>query len=166
MFESINARAVSWSEIKFTANIGGGVALPVIDIKSVDHESKVDRGEQRGASGGRVIKRTTGAMTNTASAEFYRDGLRTLKKALVAAAIQALAVNDDCHVQLSVVPFDLIITHDWADDPEIYCIKLLGCHLDKDSGKHAEGTDAETVSVDLNPLKIVEVVGGVETVML
>jgi hypothetical protein len=166
MFETMNGRAVSWSELEATANIGGGIPLIQPDLKSCDHESKVDRGEKRGASGGRVVARTTGAVSNSASATWYRAGLRDFKKALSNAAVSAGHVNSDGHVQLSKVPFDLVITHSYEDDPEIYVVKLLGCHLDKDSGKHAEGTDAETIDVDLNPLRIVEIVNGIDTVLL
>jgi len=166
MFETLNGQAVSWAEVSVTINIDGGIPVPQVDIKSVDHESKVDRGEQRGASGGRILKRTTGQLTNSASATFYADGFRNLKAALIPAAVAALAVNSDGHVQLSKVRFDVVIIHDFVGDPQIYCTKLLGCHIDKDSGKNAEGTDAKMVDVDLNPLRIVEVVNGVETVLL
>lgn len=166
MFESINGRAVGWAELKGTINVAGGIALPTLDVKSITHESTVERGEKRGAGGGNVRGRTTGQLSNTASATFYRDGFRSLKKALAAAAALSGAVNLDGHVQLSKVTFDYVVTHDWVDDPEIYCIKLLGCHLDKESGKHEEGTDPETVDVDLNPLRIVEIVDGIETVLL
>lgn len=166
MFETLNGRAVSWAEIGITINVLGGVTAPTIDIKSIDHESTVDVGEQRGASGGQVIKQTTGQGSYSASATFYRDGMRDLKKALLAAATTAGFVNRRGQVQLSKVRFDVVITHDWEDDPEIYVVKLLGCRVTKDSGKHAEGTDPETVDIDLKPLSIVEIINGVETVLL
>lgn len=166
MLETLTGRAVSWAEISVVANVGGGVSLPTIDIKSINHESKVDIGEQRGASGGRVMKRTTGALTNTASAVFYRDGLRTLKKALMTAALISGSVNSEAHIQLSLVTFDIVVMHSWLDDPEIHCRKFVGCRLFKDGGKHEEGTEAETSDVDLNPLRIIDVVNGVDTVLL
>ena len=166
MFESINGRAVSWSELLATANIRGGIPLLQPDLKSCDHASKVERGEKRGTSGGRVVARTSGSLTNTASGTWYKAGLRDFKKSLASAAISGGFVNSDGHAQLSKVAFDIVITHSYDDDPEIYCTKLLGCHLDGDSGKHAEGNEAETVDVELNPLQIVEVVNGIETVLL
>lgn len=166
MFESINGRAVSWSELLATTNIVGSIPFPQPDLKSCDHGSKVDQSDKRGASGGRVTARTTGALTNTATATWYRAGLRDFKKALTSAAMAAGHINSDGHVQLSKVKFDLVITHSYDDDPEIYCIKLLGCSLVGDSLKHAEGTEADTVDVELNPLHRVEVINGVDTVLL
>lgn len=164
MLSSLNGRAVSWAEIAVKVNISGGQSLPMIDIKSIDHESKVDRGEQRGASGGRVLKRTTGQLTNGASAVFYRDGAKALKRALMAVAPKDSAGRP----QISKVTFDINVLHTFEDDvdAEIHETRLKGCHYDKDGGKHAEGTDPETVDVDLNPLEITEVIDGVETVLL
>lgn len=167
MFETLNGRAVSWAEASISCNVAGGVAMQQIDIKSVTHESAVEVGIQRGVSGGRTIKRTTGQITNTGSVTFYRDGNRDFKKVLSAAALTAGYVNADGHVQLSLVRFDIIIVHSWLDDPEIYTRKLLYCRYLKDGSKSEEGTEAETVEVDVNPLRIVEVVNGtVETVLL
>lgn len=164
--ETLNGRAVSWSEIAIALNVQGGATINTIDIKSLDHETKVDRGEQRGASGGRVLKRTTGAISQTAAATFYKDGLRDLKKALVAAAEAAGFVDSQSRPQISKVTFDVVVKHAFEDDSEIYCVKLNKCHLDKDSQKHAEGTDPETSDVDLNPIEIVEVIDGKDTVLL
>lgn len=164
--ESLFGRAVSWSDVNIIANILGGIALGTVDIKSISHESVVSVGEQMGASGGRVLKRTTGSVKNTGSATYYRSGLRDLKRALVPVAQAAGYVNGLGQVQLGRVTFDHIIGYSWVDDPEIYLIKLLGCRLFKDSGKHEEGDDPNTVDIDINPLQIVDVIDGVDTVLL
>ena len=62
--------------------------------------------------------------------------------------------------------YDIIVIHSFVGDVKIYHKELLGCHLDKVSGKHAEGPDPDTVDIDLNPLRIVEVINGVRTVLL
>lgn len=165
-FETLNGDAVSWSELSAVTKIRGGIPLPQPDLKSCDHAAKVERGDKRGASGGRVVSRTTGSATNSGSASWYKAGLRDFKRALKNAALAAGYINSDGHVQLSKVAFDLVIMHSYEGDPEIYIIKLVGCHLDGDSGKHAEGNEAETVDVELNPLRIVEVIDGVDTVLL
>lgn len=162
---TLNENAVSWAEIDCTINIAGGQSVKGVDLKSVNYESKVERGVQRGP-GGKVKKRTTGQPTDSADAEFYRDGLRILKRAIVAACIAAGYVDSAGRPQLSKVTFDLVIKFAMDGDPEIYCTKLLGCHLDKTAFKHAEGTDADTVASDLNPIEIVEVIDGQDTVLL
>lgn len=164
--ETLNGRAVSWAEIKVTMNVLGGETINTIDIKSLDGSSKIDRGEQRGASGGHVRKKTTGALTTTGSATFYKDGMRELKKALLRACQIAGYIDSQGRAQLSKVTFDIVVKHDFEDDPEIYTKKWNECHLDGDSEKDDEGTDAKTVDVELNPREIVEVINGVDTVLL
>lgn len=162
MTPTLNGTAPSWAEIDTTFNVVGGETLQTIDYAAINWESAVTRGAQKGASGGRKKKRTSGELENSADCEFYRDGLRAFKKKLA-----AIAPKDEAgRPKLSQVTFDVIIKHSVADDPEIYIIKLLGCHLDKNAGKHAEGSDADKVSCDLNPLEIVEVIDGVDTVLL
>lgn len=159
---TLNGTAPSWAEIETTINVVGGETLQTVDYSAINWESKVTRGKQKGASGGRTRKRTKGEIENSADAEFYRDGLRTFKKKLA-----AVAPKDEAgRPMLSQVTFDVIIKHSVADDPEIYVVKLLGCHLDGNSGKHAEGPDADKVGVDLNPLEVVEVIDGQDTVLL
>ena len=71
------------------------------------------------------------------------------------------------NVQLSRVRFDIVIVHDWADIPEVlYAREYNGCQLFKDANKQEEGTDPETVEVDINPLEIIEIINGVRTVLL
>lgn len=159
---TLNGNAPSWAEIETTFNVVGGETVQTVDYAAINWESKVTRGAQKGASGGRTRKRTKGEIANSADAEFYRDGLRAFKKKLA-----AVAQKDEAgRPQLSTVTFDVIIKHSVADDPEIYVVKLLGCHLDGNTGKHAEGPDPDKVAVDLNPLEIVEVIDGEDTVLL
>lgn len=164
--EMIDGRAVSWAEVAILVNIAGGITLPIVGISSISSESKVERGEARGASGGRVIARTTGAVTNSGTATFYAFALESLKDAIASLALANGYVNADGHVQVSRVSFDIIVTHDWIDDAKIYVRKYLGCHLDSESVKDEEGTDAKKVDVDINPLRVVSVVNGKEIVLL
>lgn len=159
--ETLNGTAPSWAEVEITADVSGGGSFPDIDWKSVDVESKVDRGFQRGP-GGQVKQKTTGQPTDSASGSLYRSGLRQLKIALAAAAPQDAAGR----YQLSKVRFNIIIKHAYEDDAQIYCLKLLGCTLDKNAFKMAEGAEADTVDIDLNPMKVIEIIDGKETVLL
>lgn len=162
MLPTLNGVAPSWAEFEATANVNGGTSLTLGGLKSLTWESAIARGEQRGASGGRVIKRTTGAKTDTASCEFYQDGLRELQRQLVAVAPKDSAGRP----MLSKVSFDIVVKHAVDTDADIFVTKILGCHLDKLSGNHAEGTDPNVIGVDLNPIEIVEVIDGQDTVLL
>lgn len=162
MLPSLNSVTPSWTEINATANISGGTALALPDLKSINWESSIARGEQRGASGGRVVKRSSGAKTDTASWEMYQGGLRDIKRQLMAVAPKDSAGRP----MLSKVSFDIVIKWSVDDDADIFIVKLLGCHLDKDSGSASEGTDPNVISTDLNPIEIVEVIDGQDTVLL
>ncbi len=159
--ETLNETAVSWSEIEATVNVDGGGSFPDLDWKSIDHEDKLDRTFQRG-QGGRIKRKTTGMVTPGASGSLYRSGLRELLRALVAIAPQ----NAEGEYQVSKVRFTLVIKHAYDGDPSIYLVELQNCSLDKKAFKHAEGADADTVDVDLNPTKIVEIIDGKRLVLL
>lgn len=158
----LNGVAPSWSETRCSAHVDGGASIDIaVDWKAINWESKVERGEQRGASGGRILKRTTGQVSNTADAELYASGFREL-----VAALAAVAPKDSSgRPQVSKVSFDLQIQHAMSDS-DIYETQLRGCRLDKFGGKLAEGVEANMVSIDLNPIQIIEKVNGQEVVLL
>ena len=111
---------------------------------------------------GRPKAKTTGQPTSSASGSLYRPGYDSLATALVAVAPQDAAGR----YQLSKVRFDLVVNHSYPENSKIYTIKLLGCSLDKRGAKHGEGVEADVVDVDLNPMKIVEIIDGKEVVLL
>ena len=164
--QTFDGNAVSWNELSLLCAIDGGSILPIIDIKSIDTESSVDRGDQRGLSGGRIRKRTTGQLSNSASMSLYTEGLDALERSLVTAALASGFVNADGNVQLSRVLFNIISIYSFAGSPTIYHKELLGCHLNKDSAKAAEGPDPNLIDIELAPLQIVKVINGVRTVLL
>lgn len=162
--ETLNGRAVSWAECKVTVNVEGGESIPDIDLKDLDTESKVERGEQK--KGGRVVAVTTGEVSNAGSGTIYASGMEALYDVLVRAAIAANFVNDEGQVQVSKVKFNLVVKHDYKDDSAIRTKKLIDCHLDKDAEKYGEGTDASVVEIDFNPRQIIKVVNGRDVVLL
>lgn len=159
----LNGRAPSWADIGITLNITGGQTYKDIDIKSIKWSSKVERGEQRGASGGRVMKRTTGSVTNEGSCEFYKSGLRKLVKAIMAAPE---ARTRGSEVAVSLVTFDVVILHSVPGDDEIYHEVMYGCSLSSFESSMTEGNDAEVVAMDLAPIKCAWIVDGKEVVLL
>lgn len=159
--ETLNDAAVSWAECKAVANIDGGIDLPDIDWKSFDFEEKVERSWQR-SQGGRPKKKTTGQTTPAAKAQAYREGIKALKRGLMAVAPENAAGQK----QLSKVRFTLVITHSYEGDPDIYCIEIRDCTLDSNIFKLAEGNEADVVDIDLNPREVVEIIDGQEVVLL
>jgi hypothetical protein len=160
-YPTLNDYAPSWADIQTTFTVDGGSALDMIDYKGIKWSSSVEVGTQRGASGGRVMKRTTGAKTDEASATLYRSGLRKLIRALM-----AKGTTRGNQVAIGTVAFDILIQHSPPGDPEIYVEKLKGCRLLKIDRTMTEGVDAEEVEVDLNPIEVVQIIDGKEVVLL
>jgi hypothetical protein len=160
-YPSLNDIEPSWADIATTFTVYGGDILDMADIAALKWNDKVDVGERRGASGGRVMARTTGSLTSEASATLYRSGHRRLIKSLM-----AKAPTRGSQRLISLVGFDILIQHTPPGESEIYQVKLTGCRLLGRSLDMKEGNDADQVEVNLNPLSIVEIINGLEVVLL
>ncbi len=77
-YPSLNDVEPSWADIACTFTVYGGSLIDMADFAAIKFDSKVEVGEKRGASGGRVMARTTGSVKHTASADLYRGGHRRL----------------------------------------------------------------------------------------
>jgi hypothetical protein len=163
--ETLNGSAPSWANASITFDITGAASVEDVDMAGLTFEVTVERGEQRG-QGGRLKKHTDGQSTPTASMSLYQDGMRALKRGLMAAATAANLKDPAGRLQLAKVQFNIIVTHSMDGDPDIHTHKILGCKLAKDAMALAEGSDANKVECDLHPVQIVEIIDGVETVML
>jgi hypothetical protein len=158
----LNQVAPSWADIKTVININGGISFRDIDYKEIKWKSSVDVGEQRGASGGRVMKHTTGVLTDEGSAVYYKSGLRKL-----ITAIQSVAPVRGNQRLISLVTFDIIIQHTPPGDDDIYHEEMRGCSIKSLESSMVEGPDAETVALDLRPKSNVWVLAdGTEVVLL
>jgi hypothetical protein len=162
-FPSLNDIEPSWADIQTTFTVSGGVLIPMADIAAIKWSRKVEVGEKRGASGGRVMARTTGQGSQEASATLYRSGLRRLIKGLMAAPNVPTRGRQ---VIISLVSFQIMIQHTPPGETEIYKTKLKGCRFLGDADDMKEGNDADKVEVTLNPLEIVNIINGQEVVLL
>ena len=161
----LNGVAPSWADIIVRATPEGGALLDVKDIAAINTSCTVEVGEQRGASGGRVIRRTTGSVSYEASMTLYRSGYQKLLRNLMAAAEASNLVRGNQRT-IALVHFTVEIQHTPINDVEIYSRIVKGCRLLGDSFSDAEGTDAEQVEVTLNPIEIVNVIDGKEVAWL
>lgn len=152
-FPSVQEHEVSWADIAATFNVPGGQTIPLLDLEGVKWSAKVDVGESRGTSGGRVMKRTAGSETLEASASMTRSGWMTLLEAVEAAAVSAGAVRGD-RVIISAVSFDILIQHTPIGANRIYTVKLSGCRILGDSSDMKQGNEADMIELTLNPLEI------------
>jgi len=160
-YPSLNDIEPSWADIAVTATVSGGALLDMSDIAALKWSRKVEVGKRYGASGGRVMARTTGQGDQEASGSFYRSGMRKLIKGLM-----ELAPTRGNQVIISLVSFDLVIQHTPPGESEIYQVKIKGCRYLGDADDMKEGNDADKVELTLNPIEIVNIIGGKEVVLL
>lgn len=154
--------APSWADIIVKAKPNGGSLVELKDIAALNTGSSVEVGEQRGASGGRVMKRTTGAVSYEASITFYRDGYDRFIESLA-----ALAPVRGSQKVLSLVHFLIEVQHTPIGSDRIFQYRLKGCRIMGDTLNHAEGTDADQVEVPLSVIERAHVLpDGSEAVML
>jgi hypothetical protein len=160
-FPIVDGIACSWADIVTTVDVLGGGTLRDIDYKAINTGSTVEIGEQRGASGGRVIRRTSGSKKDEASGTWYRSGFRKLVKALI-----PYAPTRGNQVLISLVHFSLLVQHTPVGESEIYQVRMKGCRLLGRDYKWAEGNDADVVEVALHPVEVVDLIDGKEVVLL
>lgn len=155
----------SWADIAVNFAVSGGSLIEMADIAAIKTGSKVEVGERRGASGGRVMARTTGSSSYESSATLYRSGLRKLLRGLVSRA-KTLGYTRGNQVIISRVSFDIIIQHTPPGETEIYEQHIKGCRYLGKSDDMKEGNDADKIEITLNPIEIADIIDGQEVVLL
>lgn len=157
----LDGMAPSFADITVKAKPNGAALIDMVDIAAINTNTTVEVGEQRGASGGRVLRRTTGSVSYEASITLYRSGYQKLIRAL-----KDIATTRGNQKRVSPVAFDITVQHTPPGDVEIYEYRLKGCRLLGRTMNSAEGTDAETVEVPLSVGEIVDVIDGEEVLPL
>lgn len=153
--------APSWADIIVRATPAGGALIEMKDIAEISTGTSLEIGEQRGASGGRVIRRTTGAGSAEASITFYRSGYQKMLRALM-----ALAPRRGNQRLISLVHFGIQIQFSVPGDAEIYESRLKGCRFKGRTMNHAEGSEADKVEQPLSLVEIADMIDGEECVLL
>lgn len=151
----------SWADIETSFSVFGGSLLKTADYAEISCSESVEIGIQRGASGGRKLKRTTGQGDTEASITFYRPGLRSLYRALM-----AKAPKRNGQLQVGLVGFDVFTKHSVPGDSEIYVVNILGCRVQANEFSWAEGPDPDKVTVPINCMQVVQIIDGQEVVLL
>lgn len=151
----------SWAEIALTITPTGATALETIDFAAVKWSRKVDVGERKGASGGRVMARTRGTVTYEASATFYRGGYIRLLQALM-----ENAPTRGNQLLVGLVAFEFLIQHTPIGSDDIFTTKIKGCRLLGDADDNKEGNESDKIELTLNPIEIVNIVDGFEIALI
>lgn len=151
----------SFADIGVKLTPYGASVLDVKDIAAINTNTTVEIGEQRGASGGRVMKRTTGSASHEASWTLYRDGYQKMIRALM-----AVAPRRGNQALISLVHFDVQVQHTPPGSSESFEYVIKGCRFLGRAMNGAEGPDADKVDCSLNTIQIADIIDGVEVVLL
>jgi hypothetical protein len=153
-FPTVNEHECSWADIGLTINIAGGKTVQGIDWEGIKYSRKVEVGESRGTSGGRVMKRTAGSESVEASGSTTRSGWIALIEAIEEAAATEPKFVRGNEVAISGVAFDILIQHTPVGSDRIYTTKLVGCRYLGDSDDMKQGNEADMLELTLNPIRI------------
>lgn len=151
----------SWADIEAEAMPIGGQLLSVKDFAAIHTGTSVEVGEQEGASGGRVMKRTTGRVKNEFSITLYRDGYLRLLRGL-----KGLAPKRGNQRLISLVHFDIKVQHTPIGSVDIFEYRAKGLRIIGRTLDGAEGTSADTVEVPCSVITIADMIDGEEVVLL
>lgn len=164
-FPTLNEIDPSYADIGVTFSVTGGDLIDMADIAGIKWDRKVEVGKRKGASGGRVMARTTGEVSYSASMSLYRAGLDKLKIGLI-----AKAPTRGNQKLISLVTFDIMIIHSpplvEGAEEKLYKTKIKGCRYLGDADDMKEGPDADQIEVTLDPIEIVNIINGEEVALL
>jgi hypothetical protein len=158
-YPTLNGITPSWADATITLAPDGAPLLESLDIKAINTNTSVEVGSQK--AGGRVMKRTTGDLSNEASVTLYRGGFQRLVRGLMAVAPSRGAVK-----LLRFVHFNIAYQYTPQGDTEIYERRIKGCFMTGAAVNGAEGTDPSEVEVPLSVAEICDVIDGVEVSLL
>jgi len=160
-FPLIDGIVPSWSDIGIKITPKGAPVIDSKDIKAIKRTRDGEIGDQLGASGGRVMARTTGKSRPGLTITFYRSGLSQLFEALA-----PIALKRGNQARIGLIPLFIQVQHTPFGSSRIYEWRAKGVRLMGDSMDASEGTEADTVEVTCNPLEIVDMINGVEVLYL
>jgi hypothetical protein len=157
----LNGIAPSFADIALKITPDGGPILDTKDFSALSDGRSIEVGEQRGASGGRVMRRTSGSISYEGSITFYRSGYQKLYRELA-----KLAPSRGNQKVIRFVHFGVQIQHAPVGDVEIYDRRWRGVHLLGDGFDLSEGTDADQIEVPVSIIEIVDIIDGAEIALL
>lgn len=152
--------APSWADIQVRISPQGGNLIEMGDIAEISTGTTVEIGEQR--EGGRVIKRTQGSVKYEAAWKLYASGYQKLLRGLRDAAPS----NSKGQKLLSLANFLVHVIWTPPGSTDLLEYKIKGCRVLERKIASAEGNDAQQVEMSLSTIEVVDVIDGVEIIMV
>lgn len=164
-FPLVNGIVPSFADISVKVSPTGAPLLTMNDIAAVKRGRTVDIGDQGGASGGRVMARTTGSAKHTFEWTLYRSGHSLLLENLVPVAIAQNLVRGN-QVRVGLVHFGVQVQHTPPGSVRVFEWRAKGVRVAGDSMDAGEGNDADKVDVPCNTIEVVDMINGKEVVLI
>jgi hypothetical protein len=160
-FALLDDIAPSFADIAMEIKGIGTPVLKTLDFKAINTGCQVDIGKLRGASGGRVRRRTTGQVEYSASITIYRQGWQALLKNLGPIMPTRGSQRIWGLVHCSIVYF-------WTPpgSVEIFETRIKSARFKGRDLASAESTDPDELEIALDPGEIADVIDGIEYVAL
>lgn len=140
-YPQINGHRFAFASIELFMN---GLPLPALGIKSINYAQSLEPGDVYG-SRPQKIGRTRGKQDASCDFEMYRLEWENLKTTLGAAGIGYGEQPFDITVVWSELPFSPVITD-----------AIIGVRITKAEFSNTEGTDASTVKLTGNVMRLIE----------
>lgn len=158
-FPILDGISPSWADVICRCSAPGAPLLEMKDIKAINTNCTIEIGEQR--AGGRLKKRTTGSSKHEASLTVYRNAwnewLRNNGSLMYTRGNQRI---------YGLLHFGIQVQHTPPGSVEIFEYRIKGCRVTGRTLNGSEGNDADVVEIPLSPAEIVDVLDGIEYVIL
>lgn len=178
-FPFIDGLAPSWADLTVSMSpprppgaIGGALSaasqaasavginpLVLSQIQAINTGTSLEIDNVR--AGGRVIARTTGEETCTASMAFYTGGFQEFLT-----RISTLAPLRGLQRRAGLVHFDLDYQYRLPNNPVLYGCRIKGCRFAGREKNSTTGNAADIVTVALSVIQVVDVVNGQEVCLI
>lgn len=152
--------APSYADINVRISPNGGTLVEMGDIAEISTGTTVEVGEQ--LEGGRVIKRTRGSVKYEASWKLYASGYQKLMRGLMSAAPS----NSKGQKLLSLAHYLVHVVWTPPGSTDLLEYKIKGCRVLGRTIASAEGNDAQQVEMSLSTIEVVDVIDGIEVIMV
>ena len=160
-FPLLDNIAPSWADVAMTIKGASTPILKTEDFKAMSTGTTIEIGKLRGASGGRVRRRTTGSVDYDGSITLYRQGWQ----ALLANLGPAMLTRGNQRVY-GIIHFSVQFLWTPPGSVEIFETRVKGARMLGRTLATAEGTDPDELEVPISPGEIVDVIDGIEYVAL
>ena len=153
--------APSWADAKFNFK---GYTTPLLNLKDLaafETSVTLEIGEMQGASGGKVIRTTTGSSKYEGKITLYHSGFHDLLDNLG----PGMPTRGDLRIY-GVVHFDAQLFWTPPGSDEIFEKQVNGCRILGSNLAAAEGVDANKIELPIKVAEVIYVIRGKKYVIL